>query len=260
MNIAISPKDPQTFATSCLDRTVKVWSLTSSTPNFTFDAHERGGVNFVEYHPDPHKPYIITTGDDRTIRIWDYLSKSCIQTLEGHTANVSFAVYLGGGGAPLIVSGSEDGMVKLWNAATYRLENTLNYGLERAWCVSLSGGHGGGASAAMGSNEVAIGFDEGLVVLKLGRDEPSYSMDSSGKLIFVRGSEVLTSNLSTLLEEGKELETLPDGSRISLASRELGSTEVFPTSIQHSPNGRFVTVVGQCFPSVYCSTADKGAQ
>ncbi|KIM26794.1 hypothetical protein M408DRAFT_330396 [Serendipita vermifera MAFF 305830] len=253
MNIAISPKDPMTFATSCLDKTVKVWSITSSAPNFTFDAHERGGVNFVEYHPDPHKPYIITTGDDRTIRIWDYLSKSCIQTLEGHTANVSFAVYLGGGGAPLIVSGSEDGMIKLWNAGTYRLENTLNYGLERAWCVSLNGGRGG--ASAMGSNEVAVGFDEGLVVLKLGKDEPSYSMDSSGKLIYFRGSEVLTSNLATLLEDGKELEQLPDGSRINLTSRELGSTEVFATSIQHSPNGRFVTVVGDGEYIIYTALA-----
>jgi coatomer subunit beta' len=239
MNIAVSPKDPQTFATSCLDRTVKVWSITSPNANFTFDAHERGGVNFVEYHPDPHKPYLITTGDDRTIRIWDYLSKSCIQTLEGHTANVSFAVYLTGGGPPIIVSGSEDGMIKLWNAGTYRLENTLNYGMERAWCVSLNNTKNGS-----GGNEVAIGFDEGLVVLKLGKDEPSYSMDSSGKLIYVRGSEVLTSNLATLVDDGSVTESTPDGSRIQLSSRELGSSEVFPNSIQHSPNGRFVTVVG----------------
>jgi coatomer subunit beta' len=241
MNIAINPKDPQTFATSCLDRTVKVWSITSSSPNFTFDAHERGGVNFVEYHPDPHKPYIITTGDDRTIRIWDYLSKSCIQTLEGHTANVSFAVYLGGG-VPVIVSGSEDGMIKIWNASTYRLENTLNYGLERAWCVALNNKSGGGA------NEVAVGFDEGLVILKLGRDEPSYSMDPSGKLIYVKGSEVLTANLSSLAEEGAD--KISDGARVTLGLRELGSTEVYPTKIEHSPNGRFVTVVGAL--SVLC--------
>jgi hypothetical protein len=43
-----------------------------------------------------------------------------------------------GGGAPVIVSGSEDGMIKIWNTSTYRLENTLNYGLERAWCVALN--------------------------------------------------------------------------------------------------------------------------
>jgi coatomer subunit beta' len=46
-----------------------------------------------------------------------------------------------------------------------------------------------------GTNEVAVKFDDGVVVLKLGRDEPSYSMDPSGKLVHTRGSEVLTSTL-----------------------------------------------------------------
>ena len=32
---------------------------------------------------------MITTGDDQTIEIWDYLSKSGIQTLEGHKLDVS---------------------------------------------------------------------------------------------------------------------------------------------------------------------------
>lgn len=248
MNIAINPKDPQTFATACLDRTVKVWNLATPHANFTLEAHERGGVNYVEYHPDPHKPYIITTGDDRTIRVWDLLSKSCIQTLEGHTANVSWAVYLTTG-VPLIVSGSEDGMVKLWNAGTYRLENTLNYGMERVWSVGLNN-----AKGAAGGNEIAIGYDHGLVVLKLGKDEPSYSLDSSGKLIYVKGSEVQTANLGNLLEDGA-IEKLPDGARVPVTLKELGSTEVFPTSIQHSPNGRFVTVVGDGEYIIYTALA-----
>ena len=41
MNIAINPKDANTFASACLDRTVKMWSLTSGTPNFSLDAHEK---------------------------------------------------------------------------------------------------------------------------------------------------------------------------------------------------------------------------
>ena len=40
-----------------------------------------------------------------------------------------------------------------------------------------------------------VGFDEGLVILKLGKDEPSYSMDTSGKLIYVKGRGILTANL-----------------------------------------------------------------
>jgi coatomer subunit beta' len=47
----------------------------------------------------------------------------------------------------------------------------------------------------------------------------------------------------------------PDGQRIALPIRELGSTEVFPASIQHSPNGRFVTVCGDGEYIIYTALA-----
>lgn len=154
MNIGVNPKDPNTFASSCLDRTVKMWAIGSPVPNYTMEAHEKG-VNYVEFYPGADKPYLVTTGDDKTVKVWDYLSKSCVQTMESHTNNVSFAVFHPN--LPIIISGSEDGTIKLWNSGTYRLENTLNYGLERAWCVALR----------KEGNEVAVGFDEGSVVIKV---------------------------------------------------------------------------------------------
>ena len=90
----------------------------------------------------------------RTVKIWDYTTKSLIATLEGHTSNVSFACYHPE--LPVIISGSEDGTVKIWHANTYRLEQSLNYGLERAWCVSYQSGKQG----------VAVGFDDGAVVVR----------------------------------------------------------------------------------------------
>lgn len=46
-----------------------------------------------------------------------------------------------------------------------------------------------------------------------------------------------------------------DGVKLNLAPRELGSTEVYPTSIQHSPNGRFVTVCGDGEYIIYTALA-----
>ncbi|KAG8783052.1 hypothetical protein FRC12_020155 [Ceratobasidium sp. 428] len=237
MNIAVNPKDSNTFASACLDRTVKVWSLGSATPNFTLDAHEKG-VNYVEYYHGADKPYIVTTGDDRTVKVWDYHAKSCIQTLEGHTGNVSFAIFHPS--LPIIVSGSEDGTVKIWHANTYRLENTLSYSLERAWCVAYR----------RGSNDVAVGYDEGVVVVKLGREEPSFSMDQAGKLVYARNNEILGANIQTALDD-----QTPDGQKLPLAPRELGSTEVFPSTIAHSPNGRFVAVCGDNEYIIYTALA-----
>jgi WD40 repeat protein len=36
---------------------------------------------------------------------------------------------------PIIISGSEDGTIRIWHSNTYRLENTLNYGMERVWAL-----------------------------------------------------------------------------------------------------------------------------
>ncbi|KAF8952135.1 coatomer WD associated region-domain-containing protein [Flammula alnicola] len=153
--------------------------------------------------------------------------------MEGHTNNVSFAVFHPN--LPIIISGSEDGTVEIWNSGTYRVENTLSYALERAWCVALR----------KDANEVAVGFDEGVVIIKLGRDEPTLSMDPSGKLIYTRNHNVLSGNLQTIsLASDHSSTSFADGTRIPLSTKEISSTEIFATSLMHSPNGRFVTVVG----------------
>jgi len=45
-------------------------------PISTLEAHEKGGVNYVDFYPGTDKPYLATSGDDRTIKIWDNLSKA----------------------------------------------------------------------------------------------------------------------------------------------------------------------------------------
>ena len=42
---------------------------------------------------------------------------------------------------------------------------------------------------------MAIGFDEGMVVLKMGREEPAMSMDSSGKTIYAKHTDIVTTTI-----------------------------------------------------------------
>ncbi|KAL4998031.1 coatomer WD associated region-domain-containing protein [Aspergillus recurvatus] len=237
MGLAINPKDTNTFASACLDRTVKIWSLGSPHANFTLEAHETKGVNHVDYYPQADKPYLLTTSDDKTVKVWDYTTKALIATLEGHTSNVSFACYHPE--LPVIISGSEDGTIKIWHANTYRLEQSLSYGLERAWCVSYQRGRQG----------VALGFDDGAVVVKMGREEPAVSMDGSGKIVWARHNEVV----STVIKGGDA--SVKDGAPISLPTKDLGSCEVYPQTLSHSPNGRFVSVCGDGEYIIYTALA-----
>ena len=237
MGLAINPKDTNTFASACLDRTVKIWRLGSNTASITLEAHETKGVNHVDYYPQADKPYLLTTSDDRTIKVWDYQTKALISTLEGHTSNVSFACYHTE--LPVIISGSEDGTIKIWHANTYRLEQSLSYGLERAWCVSYQRGKQG----------IAMGFDDGAVVVKMGREEPAVSMDVSGKIVWARQNEVV----STVIKGGDA--SLKDGAPINLAVKDLGSCDIYPQTLMHSPNGRFVSVCGDGEFIIYTAIA-----
>ena len=214
-----------------------MWNLSSNRPNFTIDAHETKGVNYVAYYPGNDKPHLLTASDDKTVRVYDYQTKQMVASLEGHTSNVSFSVYHAD--LPLMISGSEDGSVKLWSATTFRLEQTLSYGLERAWCVATQ----------RGRQNVAFGFDDGAVVVKMGRDEPAVSMDGSGKIVYARQSEVI----SAVIRGGDS--TLKDGEPLSLPTKELGRCDFFPQTLSHSPNGRFVASIGDGEFVVYTALA-----
>lgn len=243
MCVAFNPKDPNTFASGCLDSTVKVWSLGQTQPNFTLTTGQEKGVNYVDYYPLPDKPYLITSSDDLTVKIWDYQTKSCVATLEGHMSNVSFAVFHPT--LPVIISGSEDGTLKIWNSSTYKLEKTLNLGLERSWCIAT---HPTGKK-----NYVASGFDNGFTVLAIGNDVPTLSLDPVGKLVWSGGKNAAASDIFSAVIRGNE--EVEENEPISLPTKELGSVDVFPQLLTHSPNGRFVTVVGDGEYVIYTALA-----
>ncbi|GFO05733.1 coatomer subunit beta' [Plakobranchus ocellatus] len=237
MQIVINPKDNNQFASASLDRTIKVWQLGSQTPNFTLEGHEKG-ANCVDYYCGGDKPYLISGADDNLVKIWDYQNKTCVQTLEGHAQNVAAVAFHPT--LPVILTGSEDGTVRIWHANTYRLESTLNYGLERVWTIACQ----------RGSNNVALGYDEGSIIIKLGREEPAMSMDSSGKIIWAKHSEIQQANIKAMTDQ-----EIKDGERLSLAVKDMGSCEIYPQTISHNPNGRFVVVCGDGEYIIYTAMA-----
>ncbi|KAF3441935.1 hypothetical protein FNV43_RR15851 [Rhamnella rubrinervis] len=237
MQVTFNPKDTNTFASASLDHTVKIWNLGSPDPNFTLDAHLKG-VNCVDYFTGGDKPYLISGSDDHTAKVWDYQTKSCVQTLEGHTHNVSAVCFHPE--FPVIITGSEDGTLRIWHSTTYRLESTLNYGLERVWALGYM----------KRSRRIVIGYDEGCIMVKIGREEPIASMDNSGKIIWAKHNEIQTVNIKSV-----GIDEVTDGERLSLAVKELGTCDIYPQSLKHNPSGRFVVVCGDGEYIIYTALA-----
>lgn len=240
MQIVINPKDNNTFASASLDHMLKVWQLGSAAPNFTLEGHEKG-VNCVDYYHGGDKPYLISGADDHMVKIWDYQNKTCVQTLEGHAQNITAVCFHTE--LPIAITGSEDGTVRLWHSATYRLESSLNYGFERVWTIRC----------LKGSNFIALGYDEGSIMVKVGREEPAISMDVNGeKIVWARHSEIQQVNLKSLMTDDMEIR---DGEKLPVAAKDMGPCEVFPQTIAHNPNGRFVVVCGDGEYIIYTAMA-----
>jgi coatomer subunit beta' len=133
--------------------------------------------------------------------------------------------------------------VRVWHGSTYRLENTLNYGMERVW----------GMAARAGCHSIAIAYDEGSIMVAMGRDEPAMSLDSSGKLMWAKHTEVKQANLALLESQASTdggdagaaaAAVIKDGEPLPLAAKDMGSCELYPQTLAHNPNGRFVVVCG----------------
>ena len=65
------------------------------------------------------------------------------------------------------------------------------------------------------SNKVAIGYDEGTMVVKLGKERPLVSMDTkTGKFMWTRNNDVLTSTVRGNREKAV------DGERVFLSGHQ----------------------------------------
>ncbi|ELP89793.1 coatomer subunit beta'-2, putative [Entamoeba invadens IP1] len=232
MALAFNPKDPNIFASASLDGTVKVWGLNSNSPHFTLEGHE-AGVCCVAYLQNDTRPYLLSAGEDTVIRVWDYQTKACVSQLEGHT-DVIWSLKCHED-LPIIASASEDSTVRIWNIQTNKIERVLNYDFERNWTLSFFG------------NLLAIGADQGTLVIKIGSDEPTITMDGTGKIILTKRQDAVLMNCKGM--EGA------DGEALSLPVKELGVVDVYPQTIKFSPNGRFVAIVGDADYIIYTTLA-----
>lgn len=207
------PMQPLVVSAS-LDGTVRVWDLTGLksktagpsdfTPTlggnnagvdffgntdaivkYQLEGHDRG-VNWACFHPSA--PFILSGGDDRTIRVWRIDDSRAWETsvMRGHSDNVSSMVWLPELDA--IISNSEDMHVRVWDGSRHLAISSFRRDADRYWILSKH----------PKSNLLAAGHDNGFVVFKIVHERPAFTFCAGNNtLYFERERHIRSLSLTT---------------------------------------------------------------
>ncbi|RDB29920.1 Coatomer subunit alpha [Hypsizygus marmoreus] len=242
MSAQFHPKDDLVVSAS-MDQTVRVWDISGlrkgspgsggpggggqgsgpgtfetfdsfSTVKYVLEGHDRG-VNYAMFHPT--LPLIVSAADDRVIKIWRMSETKAweVDSCRGHFNNVSSALF-----HPkheLIVSCGEDKTVRVWDLAKRTAIQTFRREHDRFWVLA----------AHPNLNLFAAGHDSGLIVFKLERERPAFSVHGD-MLYYVRDKYVRSYDFNT-------------GADIGLLSvRKFGSPYLPPRTLSFNPAERAV--------------------
>nr|ACM17529.1 protein kinase domain containing protein-2 [Oryza australiensis] len=159
--IKFSPHDTYKFAVASM-MNIQVWNFRSSRREFTLLGHG-SAVSCFDYFTRGNQQYIITGSLDKTVRIWDCKSRSCVQILIGHMDCVTCVC--SHPDLPILLTGSNDETVRLWNSITFKLEGVLDFELGKV----------GAIVCLKGSKRVVIGHQAGLVITEIRHEQPGSS-------------------------------------------------------------------------------------
>ena len=197
--VKFSP-DGGTLASASVDRSVKVWDLTSAKA--ILDLKHPEGVTNLAYSRNGR--LLVTTSYDGKIRLWDLPEGRQTKEFIGHQGAVWSVDFSPDG--KILASGGEDATVRLWDIRSGQLLRTLTGHKLNIWDVKFSRD---GFSLASGSFDKTIriwmisngnlitelsGHSEAIVALafsKNGQVLASASDDSSLKLWDTRNWSVL---------------------------------------------------------------------
>ncbi|XP_031494258.1 coatomer subunit alpha-1-like [Nymphaea colorata] len=252
MCASFHPKEDLVVSAS-LDQTVRVWDIgalrkktvspaddilrltqmntdlfggVDAVVKYVLEGHDRG-VNWAAFHPS--LPLIVSGADDRQVKLWRMNDTKAweVDTLRGHMNNVSCVMFHAK--QDIIVSNSEDKSIRVWDVTKRTGVQTFRREHDRFWILA----------AHPEMNLLAAGHDSGMIVFKLERERPAFSV--SGDSIFYTKDRFLRFyEFSTQ----KDIQLIP--------IRRPGSTTLNqgPRTLSYSPTENAVLI---------CSDVDGGS-
>eukprot|EP00268_Persea_americana_P024120 TRINITY_DN2358_c0_g1_i2.p1 TRINITY_DN2358_c0_g1~~TRINITY_DN2358_c0_g1_i2.p1 ORF type:complete len:1219 (+),score=265.30 TRINITY_DN2358_c0_g1_i2:284-3940(+) len=198
MCASFHPKEDLVVSAS-LDQTVRVWDIgalrkktvspaddilrlsqmntdlfggVDAVVKYVLEGHDRG-VNWAAFHPS--LPLIVSGADDRQVKLWRMNDTKAweVDTLRGHMNNVSCVMFHAR--QDIIVSNSEDKSIRVWDVTKRTGVQTFRREHDRFWILA----------AHPEMNLLAAGHDSGMIVFKLERERPAFSV-SGDSLYYVK--------------------------------------------------------------------------
>ena len=108
------------LASSSGDTLVKIWNLISRQVKFNLTGH----TNIVYGLKQVNTTLLASASQDTTVRLWNILLGQLVATLTGHTSTIYGSIDLFE--SNLLITGSWDHEIKLWNIDSKSVMNTYN--------------------------------------------------------------------------------------------------------------------------------------
>ncbi|KAF8406493.1 hypothetical protein HHK36_008582 [Tetracentron sinense] len=244
MCASFHPKDDLVVSAS-LDQTIRVWDIgalrkktvspaddilrlsqmntdlfggVDAVVKYVLEGHDRG-VNWAAFHPS--LPLIVSGADDRQVKLWRMNDTKAweVDTLRGHMNNVSCVMFHAR--QDIIVSNSEDKSIRVWDATKRTGVQTFRREHDRFWVLA----------AHPEMNLLAAGHDSGMIVFKLERERPAFSV-SGDSLYYVKDRFL----------RFYEFSTQKDTQLISIRRHGSTSLNQGPRTLSYSPTENAVLI------------------
>ncbi|PIA92236.1 WD repeat domain-containing protein 83 [Cercospora beticola] len=147
--VTFSAGTGQYVLTGCQDRNVRLFNPVNGRLIQTFSAH---GYEVLDLSVSDDNARFVSGGGDKTVFLWDVATAQTLRRFTGHSARVN-CVAFGGEGDSVVISGSFDGTVKIWDGKS-RSEKPI---------MSFSEAKDSVSSVAVNGHEIFVGSVDGCV-------------------------------------------------------------------------------------------------